>query len=216
MKAIEGFDFLGWNFAVKPNGKFISTPTKESTRKVKSKVKVMMKDSRFKLEERIAKCGSLIRGWRNYNRYCDMSQHSLWKINHWTWKFIRKQGGLDQCQTNDALKVAFPSISWKACGHNNVKGDKSPFDGDLIYWSDRSHNNYDGITAKPLKKQKFTCPECGLKFFSDDKIELHHIDGNHDNWKPNNLEVLHRHCHQHMPIHSQARVVRNAARKTTK
>ena len=26
VKATEGFDFLGWNFRVKPNGKFISTP----------------------------------------------------------------------------------------------------------------------------------------------------------------------------------------------
>ncbi|AFY96536.1 hypothetical protein Cha6605_5678 [Chamaesiphon minutus PCC 6605] len=36
--------------------------------------------------------------------------------------------------------------------------------------------------------------------------ELHHIDGNHTNWKSNNLEALHRECHQHQAIHSQVRV----------
>ncbi len=78
VKATEGFDFLGWNFKVKPNGKFISTPTKDSAKKVKAKVKETMKDSRFDLEERIALCGYLIRGWRNYHKFCDMSSNDLW------------------------------------------------------------------------------------------------------------------------------------------
>ncbi|HEY9834261.1 MAG TPA: group II intron reverse transcriptase/maturase [Stenomitos sp.] len=78
IKSTDGFDFLGWHFAVKPNGKFISTPTNEATKRVKTKVKATMKDSRFPLTQRLAKCGSIVRGWRNYNRYCDMSGHSLW------------------------------------------------------------------------------------------------------------------------------------------
>ncbi|GET42976.1 group II intron reverse transcriptase/maturase [Microseira wollei] len=210
VKATDSFDFLGWNFAVKPKGKFRSTPSKESTQKVKSKVKVMMKDSRFSLEDRIAKCGSLIRGRRKYNRYCDMSQHALWETALWTWKFIRKQGRYDRHQTNAIIHQAFPTVSWSVNNHVNVKGDKSPFDNDLIYWSKRSNNNYDGIYLKLLKKQSHTCTACGLKFLSEDKVELHHIDGNHDNWKPNNLEVLHRHCHQHKPVHTQVRVAQNA------
>jgi 5-methylcytosine-specific restriction endonuclease McrA len=211
VKSTDGFDFIGWNFAVKPKGKFISTPSKESTQKVKSKVKEIMKDSRFSLENRIAKCGSLIRGWRNYNRYCDMSQHTLWEIALWTWKYIRKQGRYDRYQTNAIIHKAFPSVSWSVNKHVNVKGDKSPFDGDLIYWSKRSNNNYDGVSAKLLNKQGHTCTACGLKFLSDDKVELHHIDGNHDNWKPNNLEVLHRQCHQHKQVHMTClRAARNA------
>lgn len=64
VKSTDGFDFLGWHFAVKPNGKFISTPTKEATKRVKAKVKATMKDSRFPLTQRLAKCGSIVRGWR--------------------------------------------------------------------------------------------------------------------------------------------------------
>jgi group II intron reverse transcriptase/maturase len=213
VKATEGFDFLGWNFAVKPNGKFISTPTKEATLRVKALVKETMKDSRFTLEDRIAKCGSIVRGWRNYNQFCDMTGHDLWSIAHWTWKFIRQQGSYDRQRTNEALKKAFPSVSWRACSHNNVTGDKSVFDGDLTYWAKRENKNYSGIHASLLTQQNHKCKACGLSFLSGDKVELHHIDGNPDNWKKSNLEMLHRHCHQHKPIHGLVRVARNLTRK---
>lgn len=212
----EGFDFLGWNFKVKPNGKFISTPAKDSTKKVKAKVKETMKDSRFTLEQRIAKCGSLIRGWRNYNQFCDMSTDYLWAQALWTWKFIRKQGRYDRQGTTGVMDKAFPSVSWKVNDHINVIGDKSVFDGNLPYWAKRGNKNYSGIHASLLKNQNYKCQACGLTFLSDDKVELHHRDGNHANWKKSNLEMLHRHCHQHMPIHGEARVARNLATKARK
>ncbi|HEY9606226.1 MAG TPA: group II intron reverse transcriptase/maturase [Allocoleopsis sp.] len=208
VKSTDGFDFLGFYFAVKPNGKFISTPTKEATQKVKAKVKATMKDSRFTLEQRINKCGSIVRGWRNYNRHCDMSGHSLWSITYWTWKFIRKQGRYDRQGTNEAIKRAFPTVPWNVNTHINTKGDKSVFDGDLTYWARRENSKYSGTTASILKQQQHKCNACGLSFLSGDKVELHHIDGNHDNWKRSNLEVLHRHCHQHKPVHGLTRVAR--------
>jgi RNA-directed DNA polymerase len=204
----DSFDFLGWNFCVKPNGKFISTPSQKATNSIKTKVKEVMKDSQFTLEQRIDKCGTIIRGWRNYHRFCDMNQHKLWAIAYWTWKFIRKQGRYNRTQTNEVINRAFPSVKWtlSVSGYFNVKGDKSPYDGDFVYWSKRENANYDGITARLLKKQNHKCTECNLSFISGDIAELHHIDGNHDNWKPINLEVLHRDCHQHQTIHGQVRV----------
>ncbi len=204
----NGFDFLGWNFAVKPNGKFISTPSQKATSSIKAKVKEVMKDSRFTLEQRIDKCGSVIRGWRNYHRFCNMSNHGLWAIALWTWKFIRKQGRHDRNQTNKVIQKAFPAVQWtfSVSGFFNVKGDKSPYDGDLVYWAKRENANYDGITARLLKKQNHKCTECNLSFISGDIAQLHHVDGNHDNWQPVNLEVLHRECHQHQTVHGQMRV----------
>jgi RNA-directed DNA polymerase len=201
----DGFDFLGWHFTVKPNGKFISTPSQKSVKGIKAKVKDVMKDSRFTLKQRIDKCEATVRGWRNYHRFCDMSQHDLWSLNHWTWKFIRKQGRYDRYQTNKVIKKAFPSVKWAACRFINVTGDKSPYDGDFAYWSKRENVNYNGITARFLKKQNYKCPHCGLSFHAGDIAELHHIDGNHSNWKPNNLEVLHRECHQHQANHGKVK-----------
>ena len=202
----DGFDFLGWNFSVKPNGKFISTPSQKATISIKAKVKEVIKDSRFTLEHRINKCGSVVRGWRNYHRFCDMSQHNLWPLHYWLWKFIRKQGRYNRYQTNKVIKRAIPAVSWSACKFVIVKGDKSPYDGDFVYWSKRENANYYGITARLLKKQNHKCTECNLSFMSGDIAELHHIGGNHNNWKPINLEVLHRECHQHQTVHGQVRV----------
>jgi group II intron reverse transcriptase/maturase len=216
VKPSEGFDFLGWHFAVKPNGKFISTPTKESTQKVKAKVKETMKDSRFTLKQRITKCGAIVRGWRNYHRYCDMSAYDLWSVSKWTWKFIRKQGAYDGYRTDKAIDKAFPTVSWSVNSHISVISDKSPFDGDLTYWAKRENKNYTGAHASLLKHQSFKCNACGLSFLSGDKAELHHIDGIHDNWKKSNLELLHRQCHQHKPVHTEARVARNLTRKGRK
>jgi RNA-directed DNA polymerase len=202
----DGFDFLGWNFSVKPNGKFISTPSQKATRSIKAKVKEVKKDSRFTLEQRINKCSSMIRGWRNYHRFCDMSQHTLWNLNHWVWKFIRKLGRYDRNQTNKVIHRAFPSVKWSACRFNNVIGDKSPYDGDFAYWAKRENANYDGMTARILKQQNYQGACCHLSFYSGDIAELHHVDGNHDNGKPNNLEVLHRVCHQHQTVNGLMRV----------
>ena len=80
-----------------------------------------------------------------------------------------------------------------------VKGDKSPFDGDSVYWSTRLgvHPEMPNRTAKLLKLQKGKCSHCGLSFQSWDVLEVDHILprtlGGKDEWK--NLQLLHRHCH---------------------
>jgi RNA-directed DNA polymerase len=77
----------------------------------------------------------------------------------------------------------------------NVKGDYSPFNGDILYWSKRQSQLYDGATSKPLTLQNHKCGYCGLSFADGEKIHLHHLDGNHHNWKPKNLLAVHRSCH---------------------
>ncbi|MEO0888405.1 MAG: HNH endonuclease, partial [Cyanobacteria bacterium J06648_10] len=37
-----------------------------------------------------------------------------------------------------------------------------------------------------------------LNLLSSEKVELHHIDGNHNNWKGNNLLAVHQSCHQYI------------------
>jgi len=49
-KSTDGFDFIGFNCKVKPNGKFISTPSQKSVRGMMMKVKEVMKDRRFTLK----------------------------------------------------------------------------------------------------------------------------------------------------------------------
>ena len=201
VKSTTGFDFLGWHFRVKRNGKFISTPSDKNYKTLKGKIKNTLKDSRHTLDKRIGKVALIVRGWRNYHKHCDMNNHNLFFSEDWAWKYIRKQGKFKRKQTDEQIKVAFPKVSWSVNKFVNVKGNKSPFDGDMTYWSLRNSILYDNCTGKTLKKQNHKCGECSLAFLPGDKIELHHIDGNHHNWKSGNLMALHRTCHQGQKIH---------------
>jgi len=92
--------------------------------------------------------------------------------------------------------LVLPPVGYSENKFVNVKGNKSPYDGDLIYWSNRNSALYDNTTAKTLKKQNHSCANCGLKLTSDETVHLHHVDGNHRNWKPKNLIAVHQSCHQ--------------------
>ncbi len=110
------------------------------------------------------------------------------------WAFATREGHANphrllkhsefECSSNDYVKV---------------KGDKSPYDGDSVYWSIRKgeHPELPNRMAYLLKKQKGKCPWCGHHFQEWDAMEVDHINpkalGGRDEWK--NLQLLHRHCH---------------------
>ncbi|MHC5730037.1 MAG: group II intron maturase-specific domain-containing protein, partial [Nostoc sp.] len=83
--------------------------------------------------------------------------------------------------------------------HVKVKGEASPFDGNLIYWSIRmgTHPEATIRVATLLKKQKGKCTHCRMYFRESDVLEIDHKTpkslGGKDEYK--NLLILHRHCH---------------------
>ncbi|MEO0839633.1 MAG: reverse transcriptase domain-containing protein [Cyanobacteria bacterium J06636_27] len=195
----DGFDFLGWNFRVQKNGKFRSTPSKDNFEAMRDKVKAIVNNSNYGAELKAAKLAPVIRGWRNYHRFCNMNnaRDTLWFLSHRTFQVFLKQKSVNRYKAESLVNKAFPTVNWAENKFVNVKGGKSPYDGDVVYWSKRESKLYDGISAKLLKKQNHTCARCGMKFLPGEDIHLHHIDGNHDNWKPNNLEMIHQSCHQY-------------------
>ena len=95
-------------------------------------------------------------------------------------------------------------FSCSSTDYVKVKGDKSPYDGDLVYWGTRmgSHPELPIRKAKLLKWQKGKCPRCGLSFQDWDVLEVDHIIpralGGKDEYK--NLQLLHRHCHDEKTV----------------
>lgn len=83
--------------------------------------------------------------------------------------------------------------------HIKVRGRKSPYDGDWIYWTRRC-GRQPGIptrVAKLLKQQAGKCAHCELYLKTEDKLEVDHIipksrggKDSYDNW-----QLLHTHCH---------------------
>jgi RNA-directed DNA polymerase len=83
--------------------------------------------------------------------------------------------------------------------HVKVKGSKSPFDGDWIYWSQRQAR-YPGKPKRVtflLRKQKGRCNRCGLYLRDEDQLEVDHILSTSRGGKDEycNLQLLHAHCH---------------------
>mgnify|MGYP006356834675 FL=1 len=97
-----------------------------------------------------------------------------------------------------SLNQAFPSVPYSENKFANVKGDKSPYDGDLVYWSKRNSKLYDGETSKALRRQNHSCAACGLNPAGNERVNLHHVDGNHNNWSHDNLVAIHESCHDYI------------------
>jgi RNA-directed DNA polymerase len=83
--------------------------------------------------------------------------------------------------------------------HVKVQGKRSPFDADWIYWSTRMgrHPQVNGRVASLLKRQQGKCAHCHLFFRDRDLLEIDHRVPRAQEGKDelNNLQLLHRHCH---------------------
>jgi RNA-directed DNA polymerase len=204
--ATDGFDFLGWHFKVQKNGKFKSTPSVDNFKTFRKKVKHIVNNSNYGATTKAEKLAPVVRGWRNYHKFCKMdgSKFSLWHIEHRAYTVINKEAKQNRHSCQDLIKKAFPKVSYSENKHISVKGTKSPYDGDTAYWSERNSKLYDGETSKALKKQNHRCASCGLKFIDEERVNLYHIDGNHANWKKNNLEAIHESCHNYKHMSKSA------------
>lgn len=196
----DGFDFLGWHFKVQSNGKFRCIPSVDNFKAFRQKVKHIVNNSNYGATAKAKKLAPVVRGWRNYHRFCKMdgSRNSLVHIETRAFRVFNKEPKQNRESSKNLLDKAFPAVPYSENKHINVKGEKSPFDGDIAYWSERNSKLYDGETSKALKRQDHTCGHCGLKLLSDERVHLHHVDGNHNNWKKDNLLAIHESCHDYL------------------
>src|SRR6478672_10846194 len=196
----DGFDFLGWHFKVQNNGKFRCVPSVDNFKAFRQKVKHIVNNSNYGATDKAKKLAPVVRGWRNYHSYCKMngSRFSLWHINHRAYRVFNKETKLNRKTTRKLIEKAFPAVPYSENRHICVKGEKSPYNGEIAYWSERNSKLYDGETSKALKRQNHKCGKCGLKMLGDEKVHLHHVDGNHSNSKINNLLAVHESCHDYL------------------
>ena len=171
----------------------------------------------------ISRLNPIIRGWANYYAtvvskvaYSDIDDLMYQKLRAWAkrrhpkksgewvskkywqsidgdnWVFAtRREGGTPLRLLNHADT---PIVR-----HVKVKGESSPYDGNLVYWSTRMGNSPEMPIriSKLLKKQKGKCTHCGLFFRESDVIEVDHRTPKSQGGKDayDNWQLLHRHCH---------------------
>jgi len=115
-------------------------------------------------------------------------------VDNWTFC------GKSKDKTGIVKENFLPKLSWiKSKKWVKVRGNKSPFDGDHIYWATRitTYRRLPIRTSKLLKKQKGICTLCRTRFQLDSAMEVDHIIpralGGKDRYA--NLQLLHKHCH---------------------
>jgi RNA-directed DNA polymerase len=166
----------------------------------------------------IQKLNPIIRGWANYYATV-VSKETFSTLNALTWnsleRWCKRQHPNKSAKWvnnkyfktienrnwifSDGKSILTTHIATSIKRHIKVKGNKSPFDGDIVYWGQRLRNHPD-ISRRVsilLKAQKGRCNHCGLHLRDGDKWEVDHIiplsKGSKDVYK--NLQLLHRHCH---------------------
>ena len=204
VSTIEGFDFLGWHFRVKAkNHKFVCYPSSKNRKQMITKIKSSLKDSRYKIIDRLKMVKTVYRGWWNYHQFSDMSQINLWSIRRWVFKYLTKSTKMTYDERIKHLESIFNGHTYRVNRQSAVRGSKSVYDGDLVFWAKKNSKQYGGPLATALKRQGHKCNSCGLRFLGVDWIELHHKNGDNSDFKLSNVEALHRTCHQHQPVHRE-------------
>src|SRR5919197_1360382 len=180
----DGFDFLGFNFQRigKPAVKSKRFPVKDWLKDTKRKINHVLK-SNFSDEIKTGKILRICRGKVQYYKYYDLQKvkGQWWRLNEKVYK---------------RLGIVIPSLVQNSTGYIKIKRDKSPFDGDTTYWISRMNKKYDGIRRKLIKTQDTICPKCNLRLRITDEIHVHHVNQDHSDNRWQNLQVLHRNCHQ--------------------
>jgi RNA-directed DNA polymerase len=206
---------LGFKTIIKPSKKAIKTHYK--------KLKEIVDSHRAAPQEALIRhLNPVIKGWSNYYStkvskevFSQMDSSLYWKLTKWgiqrhpnkkeKWiakKYWQKVGNrhwvfATRVESNPIklqLHAETPIVR-----HVKVKGEASPYNGNLKYWSTRM-GKQPGVpmrVSKLLKKQKGKCAHCGHYFKEEDIMEVDHIIpetlGGKDEYK--NLQLLHRHCH---------------------
>lgn len=201
--------------------KTIIKPSKEAQIRHSHRIRAVVKAHKAAPQAvLIDRLNPIIRGWANYfSTVCSKSTYSsmdnlmyhklrAWarrrhpnQNQHWIackyWLIGTGEGWVFASRNDQHPMRLFQHAQTPIKRHIKVQGSRSPYDGDWIYWS-RRMGHHPAVTlrvARLLKRQAGQCAHCGLYFFSDDLMEVHHMDRNKNNQKQVNLALTHRHCH---------------------
>ncbi|MDJ0690833.1 MAG: group II intron reverse transcriptase/maturase [Xenococcaceae cyanobacterium MO_188.B32] len=213
---------------LKPLGfKTLITPSKDACKIHQRNIKDVIKKHKNSHQAKLIKeLNPIIRGWTNYYSFSDAQttgeltrqDHLIFqKLRAWAryrtgkwnkktkakyWKKIDKNNWVFATRSGDVNPLRLlthTKFGSSSTEYVKVKGEDSPFNGKLVYWSTRMGRSPDLPTRKAilLRSQKGICFWCCLRFREGDILEEDHILaralGGKDEYK--NLQLLHGHCH---------------------
>lgn len=121
--------------------------------------------------------------------------------------------GFNQLQSNQKSNVVRNLNLWKLFSTYSTVFDEdklpqlpNPIPGYTDDWS--------SVSFQYRSKQNFICEECGLELNNHrNLLHTHHIDGNKQNNKDNNLQALCIDCHRKQPFHGHLLITNNEMHK---
>jgi RNA-directed DNA polymerase len=194
------------------------TPSKEAIKRHTLTIKERLRKFRSASQEQLIKeLNPIIWGWAAYYKTsvasavfstCDdilWKQLAAWararhpdKGTQWMakkyWHQVEKRKWVFATPTGAQLRMHSKTAIQR---YTKVKGTASPYDGNLLYWSQRlkTHPMMHEIKARLLQKQQGKCRWCELHFKDGDIMEVDHIDRDRTHNHLSNKMLLHRHCH---------------------
>jgi len=215
-----GFDFLGFNvrhYAMKSGAgrKLLIKPAKKGIQRHRDNLAELLRLLRGATQEQVIRAlNPRIRGWSNYYRQV-VSKQTFSKLDHQLHWVLRRWAMRRHPNKTDGWAFhrywSHPKTRWefsvgeftlenhadsKIVRHVKVVGNRSPFDGDMAYWTERAIRvNKSSTLAKLKAEQANRCVWCKGILYWNDPLEVHHKDRNRRNNQLSNLELGHKHCH---------------------
>jgi RNA-directed DNA polymerase len=232
-----GKTHTGKNPHGKPLGfKTIIKPSKEGIKRHLAETNQRIRRLRSAPQAALIKeLNPLVQGWANYYSAvvsarvfngCDRAlyfQLRSWirfrhpnKGKHWRMQRYWRRKGNDQrvFATPEGVELAAHRRT-HIQRHIKVRGEASPYDGNLLYWVKRlrEHPLMYGEKAKLLKLQQGMCPRCGLYFRDGELTQVDHaipiaLGGKDD---ISNKRVYHNHCHDEKTAEDMAYIAKRKA-----
>ncbi|WP_256359389.1 group II intron reverse transcriptase/maturase [Wolbachia endosymbiont of Ctenocephalides felis wCfeJ] len=233
-----GFNFLGFSIRhyrtrnSKKGYKLFIKPSRESIKQHNITIKRKLRGLRGAMQEVVIKeLNPIIRGWSQY--YLSVVSNKTFNLmgsvmfrKLWKWAVVRHQNKGRSWIKRKYFKK-YKNDNWRFMTSNKiyltkhgdytikrhvkVKGTKSPYDGDWVYWGNRLKKipGKRPRVIKLLKLQQGKCSHCQLWFKNEDILEIHHKDRNRRNNMNRNLSLLHGHCHDelHKSMHDKHQII---------
>ena len=221
--------------------KTIITPSKTAIKRHYEKVAgIIVRHNATSQESLIERLNPVVRGWCNYYKTV-VSGRTFNRLDHlmvkrllrWAYRRHGKVGRRkvvakyfnpqrNKTRTGRCWDFATPqglclyTYADTSIGrHIKVQGNRSPFDGDWLYWSQRLKHYPSGKKRVQtlLKRQQGRCIHCELYFSFGDLLEIHRTKPGSEGGKYayTNMQLLHAHCHKEVTrtkgIHDKNHVI---------
>jgi len=104
----DGFDCFSWSIRANiDKKKIVVSPSTISRKNFKSKIKKIVKDTRFNLEKRLEIVQSNYKLWLHSNQYCCSASLHVFSIKKWLYTYIRNNSTKSRSQSKEILKNIF-------------------------------------------------------------------------------------------------------------